>query len=83
MEALVTVQESAVQMQSVFDSGLFQRFVNYIDREPTTVKGYITCLRRFAEWLQKNQIRQPQRADILTYKKYLNSESFGRPEAQH
>ncbi|MDE7244357.1 MAG: site-specific integrase [Oscillospiraceae bacterium] len=78
MEALVTVQESMVQMQSVFDSGLFQRFVNYIDREPTTVKGYITCLRRFAEWLRKNQIQQPQRADILAYKEYLNSESFGR-----
>ena len=60
MEALITtVQESAVQMQSVFDSGFFQRFVNYIDREPTTVKGYITCLRRFAEWLQRNQIQQP------------------------
>lgn len=78
MEALVTVQNSMAQIQSVFDPSFFQRFVDYIDREPTTVKGYVTCLRRFAEWLLNNLIQQPQRADILAYKEYLNGENFGR-----
>lgn len=61
-----------------FSTSLFMRFVEYTDREPTTTKGYITCLRQFGRWLTLTGIVQPQRSDILAYKEYLNSASFGR-----
>lgn len=59
------------------DGALVQRFIAYIDREPATVKGYLTCLRRFLGWLEGRGIRQPQRGDVLAYKAYLESPSFG------
>ena len=52
---------------------LLERFIAYIDVQEVTVKSYGVCLRCFMEWLQDNNIRQPQRADILDYVKYLAS----------
>lgn len=57
---------------------LFDSFVKYTDREPTTTKGYITCLRAFADWLELQEVRRPNRADILAYKEYLNGAHFGK-----
>lgn len=57
---------------------LFDSFVTYTDREPTTTKGYITCLRAFADWLELQEVRRPNRADILAYKEYLNGAHFGK-----
>lgn len=54
-----------------FSSSLFERFIDYTDRKETTVKGYITCLKSFAKWLDQNGIRQPEREDIKTYRDYL------------
>lgn len=83
MGTLSTVQDSSLlPRQGLFDGELFQRFIDYTDREPTTVKGYLTCLRRFTEWMQNTGITQPKRADILAYKEYLNGATFGRTGAE-
>ncbi len=76
MAGLTTVQGNAMQAASSAD--LFQRFIEYTDRQPATMKGYITCLRQFAAWITATGKTQPTRADILEYKVYLDGETFGR-----
>lgn len=78
MNELATIGSTALQYQEAFSTDLFRRFVEYTDREPTTMKGYITCLRQFVAWMNANGIQRPQRADILAYKEYLNGAHFGR-----
>lgn len=83
MDAIAILEPTALQTaHSRFTADLFRRFIEYTDREPTTVKGYITCLRRFMEWMQDTGTTQPQRADILAYKEYLNGATFGRTGAE-
>ena len=65
-----------VQQQETFTSDLFLKFVDYIDRQPSTIKGYITCIKHFAVWLSNNDIQQPARADIKTYKEYLDKSTL-------
>lgn len=58
-----------------FSTSLFERFIDYTDRKETTVKGYFTCLRQYAKWLNDNGIRldETTREDIKAYRDYLAS----------
>lgn len=56
-----------------FTGDLFSRFIDYTDRKETTVKGYVTCIRQFANWMTGNGITQPQRADIKAYRDHLKA----------
>ena len=56
-----------------FNNGLFDSFIDYTDRKPTTVKSYWTDLRQFARWIETNGIQQPTRDDIKAYRAYLIS----------
>lgn len=69
---------TSTALQSPIGEDLLARFIAYTDREPTTVKGYITCLRQFFKWAQDNTAQQLDRNDILSYKDYLNGATFGR-----
>ena len=53
---------------------LFDEFITYIDRGAKTTRTYITNLRQFAAWLNYEQIKRPQRADIINYREYLTQE---------
>ncbi len=74
----IAVMNIDIQAQNALSADLFRRFIEYTDREPTTTKGYITCLRQFIRWMQENRITRPERHDIIFYKEYLNGEHFGR-----
>ena len=52
---------------------LCERYINYIDRKETTVKGYLTAIRRFSKWLAANNIilQTATRADVIAYRDYL------------
>ena len=78
----ITVYNSQLQSRAAISADLFRRFIEYTDREPTTTKGYITCLRQFANWITATGTTQPERADILAYKEYLNGAHFGRSGAE-
>ena len=54
-----------------FDSKWFIAFKNYMDVKPVTLKGYITCIKHFANWIEEKSIVNPARNDILSYKKDL------------
>ena len=63
MEELAIIGNNALQPQiSAFSADLFRRFIEYTDREPTTMKGYITCLRQFVKWMKDTGTTSPQRA---------------------
>ena len=63
------IQQNQIPLFSGAD--LYKRFLKYIDRKDTTTKGYTTCIRQFFKWLNENDIRQPQRDDIIAYRDYL------------
>lgn len=56
-----------------FTGDLFSRFIDYTDRRETTTKGYVTCIRQFANWMTGNGITKPQRADIKAYRDHLKA----------
>ena len=56
-----------------FSGDLFSRFIDYTDRKETTVKGYLTCIRQFARWIEINGIQQPTRDDVKAYRDHLAS----------
>lgn len=55
-------------------AALFEEFVTYIDRPGKTTRTYITNLRQFVAFLNYNEIRRPQRADVIAYRDYLGAE---------
>ena len=60
MEELAIIGNNALQPQiSAFSADLFRRFIEYTDREPTTMKGYITCLRQFVKWMKDTGTTNP------------------------
>ena len=59
-----------------FTTDLFTRFIDYTDRKETTVKGYLSCIRQFAKWMNENKIQQPTREDIKAYRKHLAQSDY-------
>lgn len=56
-----------------FDKALLDRFIDYTDRKPTTIKGYITCVKQFYKWMHANGIETPTREIIKAYRDYLTT----------
>lgn len=54
-----------------FSEDLLALFIDYTDRQPTTVKGYLSCLKQFFIWIKQNGIENPTRADIKAYRDHL------------
>lgn len=92
MQAITATSQAAIRelppedgrlyFAQTFNAGLFQRFIEYTDVREETLKGYVTCLRRFAAWLQAEGIEQPTRADIRTYKTYLQEQGYSAATQQ-
>lgn len=66
---LQTVQKPACKVN------LIERFIEYIDRKDSTAKGYITCLRQYAKWLNDRGITiyETTREDVKAYRDHLAS----------
>lgn len=58
-----------------YKGNLIESFIEYIDRKESTMRGYITCLRQYAKWLDANGIRidQTTREDVKAYRDHLAS----------
>lgn len=75
---------SVIRNEPVFSDDLFTRFIDYTDRKPTTIKGYVSCIRQFAKWLQGEGIEQPRREHIKLYRDHLaNSDLKAGTQAQY
>ncbi len=60
----------------VFGETLFDRFVSYVDVKDLTLRGYLTGLHSFRDWMNNNGIEQPRREDIKDYKRYLQENGY-------
>ncbi|MBQ7102829.1 MAG: tyrosine-type recombinase/integrase [Anaerotignum sp.] len=65
------VEQSFNQITFSLNETLFMRWVNFIDAKPKTVETYKKAIRQFFYYLQNNDIRNPQREDIILYRDYL------------
>ena len=74
MEALEIYNSRNLTPAQDFNPGLFDDFVAWIDRSDKTTRSYLTNLRQFMAWLQYAAVRNPQRDDIIAYRKWLTQE---------
>lgn len=56
---------------------LFTDFVKWIDRNEKTTQTYLTNLKQFAAWMKYRGIKRPERADIISYRDWLQTEHEG------
>lgn len=52
---------------------LKKQFINYIDVSEKTSETYSGNLKRFIEYMQEKEIRNPTREDIIAYREYLKN----------
>jgi len=64
---LITGQQAA----HLFTISTLEEFIKYVQVSPKTIETYTRSLRLFLLWLNENDITQPQRFNILIYKKNL------------
>ena len=74
MEALEIYNSRNLTPAQDFNPGLFDDFVAWIDRSDKTTRSYTTNFRQFIAWLKYTAIRNPQRDDIIAYRKWLTQE---------
>lgn len=73
MQQMIQTQAAPVAVQDV-TLVMFDRFVAYIDATDKTVQTYKRALRQFFYWIQREQIRQPQREDVIRYREELKQD---------
>ena len=71
--ALILQQPGTLQAVQGFTSGLFERWIAYIDAKPKTVETYTRAIRQFATFLQVNGITEPTRDHIIAYRDALRA----------
>ena len=61
-----------IQVKNTLNLSDFKReYLNYIDVSENTIKTYDVGLLQFFNYLQENNIQNPQRNDIIGFRKYL------------
>lgn len=66
-------QLPATQGQEI-TAALYDQFIKFVDVGPGSAQTYARALRQFTSWLQREGIRQPQRADVLRYREELKKD---------
>ena len=73
MEVIPTNQPIArIGNDKVIQENYFQKFIEYTETNPKTMKNYQTFLKLFAKYLKENEIKQPTFETIHDYKVFLN-----------
>lgn len=72
--AIILQQAGTLQAAQSFTSGLFDRWIAYIDAKPKTVETYTRAIRQFAYFLQANGITEPTRDHIIAYRDTLRAD---------
>ncbi|MCR4745530.1 MAG: tyrosine-type recombinase/integrase [Lachnospiraceae bacterium] len=70
----LTISGKMETMQQDFNSALFNRFVDFIDRGEKTTRTYLTNLKQFMAWMKYSAVIRPERADIIKYRDWLTVE---------
>ena len=73
MNELQAVQANSIVAQNTVEAELFDRFINYLDASPKTIDTYTKALRQIFNYFSINDIRQPQREDIIAFRDELKA----------
>lgn len=73
MNELVIAETGAIQAQEPLSEELYLRFVHFIDAKEKTIATYTRALKQMFKYFRENDIRQPQREDILSYRDSLKA----------
>lgn len=74
MNEIIRTDRAEIVNRQELNEELFSRWTSYIDASPKTIDTYSKAIKQFLAYLVKNDIRQPQRADIVAYREYLKED---------
>lgn len=74
MNAIITAGQLPADPGQEITAALYDQFIDYIDVGAGSVETYARALSQFFRWLQREGIRQPQRADIIRYRDELKTD---------
>ena len=69
----LTRTSGEVVRQQAITADLYSRFIDFVDAKPKTIETYTRALKQFFAYLYRNNINQPQRADILAFREDLKA----------
>lgn len=70
MNTLVYTGQNNIQSNTL-NANMFDDYINFLDASPATIDTYTKALKQFIYYLQDEEIRQPQRQDIINYRDRL------------
>ncbi len=73
---------NAKNYEVAINNELAQRFIDYSEVQPSTLKGYAGYIKQLLIYLKNNDILQPTREDIREYKRYLDSRQLAEGTKQ-
>ena len=68
----ITIRTTELKQYNSNISELLNRFVQYVDVSPATLRSYISGVKVFLQYLSDNSINTPNRDTVLLFKKYLS-----------
>ena len=68
----ITIRTTELKQYNSNISELLNRFIQYVDVSPATLRSYISGVRVFLQYLSDNSINTPNRDTVLLFKKYLS-----------
>lgn len=69
----ITIRNSELKQYNPNINELLNRFVQYVDVSPVTLRSYISGVRVFLQYLSDNGINTPTRDTVISFKKYLST----------
>ena len=69
-----TTTSNTLATTSRFTPSLFTDFVRFVDGSQKTTKTYVNNLKQFAVWTRYQNVEQPIREDVLSYRNWLTTE---------
>lgn len=73
MNTMQVINSADLTQAQELQQPLFDEFITYIDRGEKTTRTYITNLRQFVAWTQREGISRPTRQDVIAYRQYLTT----------
>lgn len=70
----ITLRQAQIAERIEVNSGLFARWIAYLDASPKTVQTYTRSIKRFMDYLTEHGITRPEREDVISYREYLKAD---------
>lgn len=74
MNAIIKAPQLPADPGQEITPALYDQFIDFVDVGPESIATYARALSQFMRWLQREGIRQPQRADVIRYREELKRE---------